>query len=84
MLTGWIIERSVSLILRLSWGLSLCVPSMREVGAQSEKVSVCRIFPSDSCSIRPSFHPSGDLGEEEELLLRSGPLSGEGLVYESK
>lgn len=62
-------------------------PSMREVGAQSEKVvSVCRIFLSDCCSIRPSFHPSGDLGEEEEeeFLLRRVPLFGEGLVYESK
>lgn len=72
MLPGWHAERSVSLILGLRWGLSLCVSSMREVGARSEKVvSVCRILLSDSSHIRSSFHPSGDLGEEEEeeLLL---------------
>lgn len=49
--------KEVSLMLRLRWEFSLYVPSMREVGAQSEKVvSVCRIFLSDSCCIRPSFH----------------------------
>lgn len=78
---GWNAERSVSLILRLRWGVSLCVPSMGEVGAQSG--SVCRIFPSDSWCIRPSFPPRDDLGEEEEekFLLWRAPFLAEELVY---
>lgn len=78
---GWHTAGNVSLLLGLGWGLSMHVLSMgRLVPWSADVVAVCRIFLSDSCHIRPPFHPSGGPGEEEEPFLQRPSWSGEGLV----
>lgn len=72
-------------VLLLFWGWGGGSPSVFHPWARLvlSLVSVGGIFPSDSCCISPSFHPRGDLGEEEEeeFLLWRAPFFGEGLVY---